>query len=110
MLALRQAQRSPLGTALARDERAVECAFCARVSRAGLNDDGMSMLKVERRAGCVWLTLDRPPLNLFTPELIERLRDTFVGLRRGASVRAAVITGAGPVLSAGMQLQELRDL
>src|SRR5207249_1580454 len=85
--ALRQAQ----------DERGVDGAFCARVSRAGLNDDGMSMLKVERRAGCAWLTLDRPPLNLFTPELIERLRDTFVGLRRDASVRAAVITGAAPV-------------
>ncbi len=67
-------------------------------------------LRVEARDGCAWVTIDRPPLNLLVPELIRSLRDAFEGLARASGVRAAVITGAGPVLTAGMQLEYLRDL
>ncbi|RIK36986.1 MAG: enoyl-CoA hydratase, partial [Chloroflexi bacterium] len=67
-------------------------------------------IHIEQRDGCAWVTLDRPPLNLFTPALIARLTDTFAALRADDSVRVAVITGAGPHFSAGMQLQEMRDL
>src|SRR5437764_7078201 len=68
------------------------------------------MLTVERREGCAWVTLDRPPLNLLTPALVATLRDALVELRRDSAVRAAVITGAGRLFSGGMQLEELRDL
>jgi enoyl-CoA hydratase/carnithine racemase len=68
------------------------------------------VLTVENRAGCAWVTLNRPPLNLIDPELIAALRDAFDGLRRNRRVRAAVVTGTGRVLTAGMQLQVLRDL
>jgi len=56
------------------------------------------------------VTLDRPPLNLFTPELIAALRETFDTLARDAGVGAAVLTGAGRAFTAGMQVQVLRDL
>jgi len=67
-------------------------------------------LRIDRRKGCAWVTLDRPPLNLLVPDLIRALRDEFEGLARDPSVRAAVVTGAGRATTAGMQVQVLRDL
>jgi enoyl-CoA hydratase len=67
-------------------------------------------VRVGRRGSCAWVTLDRPPLNLLTPQLIETLADTFMSLASDESVRAAVITGAGRHLTGGMQIEELRDL
>lgn len=65
---------------------------------------------VERRGGCAWVTLDRPPLNLLEPGVIRALRDTFAGLARDPAVRAAVVTGAGRATTGGMQIQFLMDL
>ena len=48
---------------------------------------------VEHRDGCAWVTLDRPPPNLFTPALIARLTDVFAALRatgRAAQMRAGI--------------------
>ena len=67
-------------------------------------------VRVEREGGCAWVTLDRPPLNLIVPEMVEGLRAAFEDLRCDAGVRAAVITGAGRATTAGMQLQAMRDL
>ena len=67
-------------------------------------------VRVDRDGGVAWVTLDRPPLNLIVPEMVEGLRSTFDALRRDATVRAAVITGAGRATTGGMQLQILREL
>jgi enoyl-CoA hydratase/carnithine racemase len=67
-------------------------------------------VRVERRGSCAWVTLDRPPLNLLEPGLVRALRDTFTGLARDSTVRAAVVTGAGRATTGGMQLQFLMDL
>jgi enoyl-CoA hydratase len=69
-----------------------------------------SLVRVEKKGGCAWVTLDRPPLNLIVPELIAELRAAFDALALDASVRAAVVTGAGRAFTAGMQVQVLRDL
>ena len=68
------------------------------------------IVRVEKKHGCAWVTLDRPPLNLIVPELIAELRATFESLARDEGVRAAVVTGAGRAFTAGMQVQVLRDL
>ena len=70
----------------------------------------MDLVRVERKGRCAWVTLDRPPLNLFTPDLITALREAFDALARDAGVGAAVLTGAGRAFTAGMQVQVLRDL
>jgi enoyl-CoA hydratase/carnithine racemase len=70
-------------------------------------DEGV---RVERQDGCAWVTLDRPPLNLFTIQTLASLRKIFALLARDESVRIAVIGGAGPHMTAGMQLEEMRDL
>ena len=70
----------------------------------------MALVRVEKKAGCAWVMLDRPPLNLIVPELIAELRAAFEALARDEGVRAAVVTGAGRAFTAGMQVQVLRDL
>lgn len=79
-----------------------------RVSWHLMATDGA--VRVELREGCAWVTLDRPPLNLLTPELIRALGAEFGRLGPEPGVRAAVITGAGRAMTGGMQLQVLRDL
>jgi enoyl-CoA hydratase/carnithine racemase len=68
-----------------------------------------SFVTVEREGALAWVTLDRPPLNLIVPEMVEGIRATFETLRRDTTVRAAVVTGAGRATTGGMQLQVLRD-
>ncbi len=69
-----------------------------------------SHLRVERLGATVWVTLDRPPLNLLEPALIAALRETFDRLSNEADVRVAVITGNGRAFTAGMDVHVLRDL
>lgn len=67
-------------------------------------------IRVERRGGVVWCTLDRPPLNLFEPGLIAGLRATFEMLAADPTVRLAVVTGAGRAFTGGMNVRVLHDL
>jgi enoyl-CoA hydratase len=67
-------------------------------------------IRITWQGRCAWVTIDRPPLNLFTPKLIEQIAETFTSLAQDASVGAAAITGAGRHLTGGMQIEELRDL
>ena len=64
-----------------------------------------------RRAGAAaWVTLERPPLNLFEPGIIRDLRDTFATLARDRDVRVAVLTGSGRAFTAGMNVRAMEDL
>ena len=67
-------------------------------------------LTLERDAGVVRCTLDRPPLNLLEPALIRALRDAFRALAADASVRVVVITGRGRAFTAGMDVHVLAGL
>ncbi|HEU4368866.1 MAG TPA: enoyl-CoA hydratase-related protein [Methylomirabilota bacterium] len=67
-------------------------------------------LRVERRGGAVWCTLDRPPLNLLEPGLIAAIRSTFQSLATDPTVRLAVVTGTGRAFTGGMDVRVLRDL
>lgn len=67
-------------------------------------------LRVERSGGAAWCVLDRPPLNLLEPTLIARVEAAFRELAADASVRVAVLTGAGRAFTAGMDVRVLRDL
>ena len=65
---------------------------------------------VRREADAAWVTLDRPPLNLFEPGLIRALRDTFETLARDPAVRVAVLGGSGRAFTAGMDVKVMEDL
>jgi enoyl-CoA hydratase/carnithine racemase len=67
-------------------------------------------LLVEHRDGAAWVTLNRPPLNLLVPELIQALRDGFLGLSRNRAVRLAIVTGRGRAFTAGVDLRVMKDL
>lgn len=68
------------------------------------------VLLIESRDAIAWVRLNRPPLNLFVPELIDGLAETFRGLARNRSVRLAVLAGSGRAFSAGVDVKVLRDL
>ena len=69
-----------------------------------------STVAVERHGDVVWCALDRPPLNLFEPDLIAGLRSTFDVLTRDVSIRAAVVMGRGRAFTAGMDVHVLHGL
>jgi len=58
-------------------------------------------------ARCV---LDRPPLNLVTPELIAALTEAFRALAADGEVRVVVLGARGRAFSAGMDLRVLASL
>ena len=67
-------------------------------------------LTVERDGDVVRCTLDRPPLNLLEPGLIQALRDTFRTLAADATVRLAIVGGRGRAFTAGMDVNVLAAL
>jgi enoyl-CoA hydratase/carnithine racemase len=64
---------------------------------------------VEGRGPIAWVRLNRPPLNLVVPELIEALREAFSGLAGNRNVRLAVLSGSGSMFSAGVDLRVMKD-
>jgi enoyl-CoA hydratase len=67
-------------------------------------------LLIERADGVVRCTINRPPLNLFDPGIIQALRRGFRELADDESVRAVVLRGSGRAFTAGMNVRVLRDL
>jgi enoyl-CoA hydratase/carnithine racemase len=65
---------------------------------------------VAHAGGIVRVTLDRPPLNLFEPQLIDALRDAFTTIAADRSARVIVLTGGGRAFSGGMDVHVLRSL
>ena len=72
----------------------------------------MSVVRTEERDGIATISVHRPEkLNALTEEVIDALRDAFERCRDEASVRAAILTGAGDrAFIAGADLGELARL
>jgi enoyl-CoA hydratase/carnithine racemase len=67
-------------------------------------------LRIAREGGVARLTLDRSPLNVLTPALIEALRVAFRELGADPALRVVVLGGAGRAFSAGVDVAAMRDL
>ena len=67
-------------------------------------------LRLERLDGTVWISLERPPLNLLEPTIIAELHRAFDALATDTTVRLAVLTGSGRAFTAGMDVNVLRAL
>jgi enoyl-CoA hydratase/carnithine racemase len=64
-------------------------------------------VEVARADGVAWVTLDVPERrNAISNEMRGVLADAFASLDEDDSVRVAVLTGAGPVFCAGVDLKE----
>ncbi len=72
----------------------------------------MSVVRTEERDGIATISVHRPEkLNALTEEVIDALRAAFERCRDEASVRAAILTGAGDrAFIAGADLGELARL
>jgi len=66
------------------------------------------LVLVEWRGPVVLLTLNNPPLNILTTDLLEELRDRVLELTNNPRVRALVITGSGDrAFSGGANVREM---
>jgi enoyl-CoA hydratase len=61
-------------------------------------------MNVEVSRNIAVVTIARPPVNAFTPELFDKLRRIFHGLADDLSVRAAILTGEGRTFCAGSDI------
>lgn len=52
------------------------------------------------------ITVDNPPVNAFSPEVIDAVMDRLAEAQHDASVQAIVLCGAGKTFSAGADIQE----
>ena len=70
----------------------------------------MSVIEVREEAGVALVTLNRPDANnALNRELSEAIIASFAELAVSESVRAIVLTGAGRVFCAGVDLKALTD-
>jgi enoyl-CoA hydratase/carnithine racemase len=67
-------------------------------------------LRIAREGGVARLTLDRPPLNVLTPGLIDTLGVAFRELGADPGLRVVVLGGSGRAFSAGVDVAAMRDL
>src|SRR6266852_4702908 len=51
-----------------------------------------AFVRVERRGGCAWVTLDRPPLNLIVPEMVRGIKAAFEAKAFIATLHDAIHT------------------
>ncbi len=70
----------------------------------------MADLTVEVAAGVARVMLDRPPLNILSPALIDAIGAAFQRLAADEDLRVVVLRASGPAFSAGVEVQAMRDL
>jgi enoyl-CoA hydratase len=70
----------------------------------------VAALRLAREGGVARLTLDRRPLNVLTPALIEALGAAFRELGADPALRVVVLAGSGRAFSAGVDVAAMRDL
>ena len=66
----------------------------------------MEYVKIEQKGEIAQVTLSRGKVNALNPEVVRELRGTFSELAASASVRATILTGAGPFFSFGFDIPE----
>lgn len=66
-----------------------------------------TMLSCKIEEGVALVTLDHPPVNVLTPELLTELDGVFDLLAKDDAVKAVVLTGAGRYFVAGADIQVL---
>ena len=70
-----------------------------------------TMLKIQRfDDGVALVTLDRPPLNLMSPDLLYETRDALVELGNDDTMRCIVLTGSQRAFCAGADVNTFKDL
>ena len=70
-----------------------------------MSSENTTALQVERAdSGVVTITLDRPPVNAVSPELIEQLLDAVDALAEDPAARAILLMGAGGRFCAGADI------
>jgi cyclohexa-1,5-dienecarbonyl-CoA hydratase len=69
-------------------------------------DAQFQFLRLEETGGIARLTLDRPPLNILTIEMIAEVEEALARVERMGDVHALVLAGAGKAFCAGVDVAE----
>lgn len=70
----------------------------------------MAEFRISREGGVARLMLERSPLNVLTPALIDALGVAFRELGADPVLRVVVLGGSGRAFSAGVDVRTMRDL
>lgn len=57
-----------------------------------------------------WLTIDNPPMNLLTKDMLESLSDGIRDFQQNPEVDAIIITGSGAVFAAGVDVKFIYEM
>ncbi len=71
-----------------------------------LTEASASLVRREERDGVVYLTLDRPPVNVLTIAMMRELKAALVEAGQQPAVRAIVLRGQGKAFCAGVDIGE----
>ncbi len=63
-------------------------------------------IRHEARQLTAWLTMDRPPYNILTIDMMQELVDVFTALGDESDVKAVVLRGEGKAFSAGVDISD----
>lgn len=65
----------------------------------------MALLSITELDHIIYVKMNRPDVrNAFNPEMIEELKQTFLGFEKKKNIRAVVFSGEGKIFSAGADL------
>jgi len=67
-------------------------------------------MRITEQAPVAVLTIDRPPVNAISTDLLHELREAVGYLARAADLRVVVLTGAGRAFVGGADIAEMRDM
>ena len=71
----------------------------------------LKLIKLKKEHKAAVLTLDHPPVNALSPQLLEELKTALTELEKDDEAQVLIITGAGSyAFSAGADVKELQNL
>jgi enoyl-CoA hydratase/carnithine racemase len=73
--------------------------------------DAYKTIKLEKRQGIGYLTLNRPEVrNAINQEMIDETLDALCRIEKDAEIRVLIVTGAGKAFQAGADIAELKQM
>ncbi len=70
----------------------------------------MGFLNVAVDSKVATVTINNPPVNVLSPDVLKELETTFDELKGNKDVKVIVLTGTGPVFIAGADIKQMANI
>ncbi|MFH0816824.1 MAG: enoyl-CoA hydratase-related protein [Methanobacteriota archaeon] len=67
-------------------------------------------IKVEQKGAVCLVTMNRPPMNALSSEMLAELKSAFHDIKRSKEAKVVVLTGEGKAFVAGADIAEMKDM